>query len=476
MNWTIGKNAAGGLALAIVLLIFSAILAYYNIRTIAKNESLVVHTHHVLEVLNQVWSTLRDAESGQRGFIISDEPTYLPRFEIAREEIDRQIQRLEELTKDNPSQQIFVGELKQATHARLDTLAEGIEVQKARGWEGGRAFVRNGLGKSQMEAVQDLVETMIGEERRLLAERSTNAQVTYRTALFTTVLNTLVGLALVGIVYTLAIRDFAARAKMTAELERMVKVRTAELDHINAALKTSNNELEQFASVASHDLQEPLRKIEAFGDRLKTRCADALGEQGQEYLGRILSSASRMRALISDLLSFSRVSTRAQPPQVVHLQTTAEEVVSDLEGRLQQTSGRVELGRLPSLEGDPLQLRQLLQNLIGNALKFHRPGVPPVVRVEAEVGSAERTNGFFTLTVADNGIGFEEVYLDRIFNVFQRLHGREEFEGTGMGLAICRKIVERHGGTITARSTLGEGSQFIVTLPLVQPKKENAAA
>ena len=143
---------------------------------------------------------------------------------------------------------------------------------------------------------------------------------------------------------------------------------------------------------------------------------------------------------------------------------------------MQQVQGTVELGELPTIEADPLQLRQLFQNLIGNALKFHRPNVPPVVQVEGKVTNPAVGVPYCTLTVKDNGIGFEEVYLDRIFNVFQRLHGRNEYEGTGMGLAIARKIVERHRGTITATSKLEEGSTFIITLPVAQPEEERKPA
>jgi light-regulated signal transduction histidine kinase (bacteriophytochrome) len=226
--------------------------------------------------------------------------------------------------------------------------------------------------------------------------------------------------------------------------------------------------------VASHDLQEPLRKIEAFGDRLQTRSSGGLDEQGRDYLQRMLQSASRMRTLINDLLTFSRVTTKAQPVAQISLSQTAQEVASDLEGRLQQSGGRIEIGDLPQIEADPLQMRQLLQNLMGNGLKFRRPGVAPVVKVAARV-TRNGDQHACELTVEDNGIGFEEVYLDRIFNVFQRLHGRNEYEGTGMGLAICRKIAERHGGSITAKSQPNMGARFIVTLPMQQPKRESVS-
>jgi PAS domain S-box-containing protein len=246
----------------------------------------------------------------------------------------------------------------------------------------------------------------------------------------------------------------------------------AELIKFAAKLEASNRELQDFASVASHDLQEPLRKIQAFGDRLKTKYADALGDGGRDYLERMQNAAGRMQTLINDLLTFSRVTTKAQPFVTVDLAEVAAGVVSDLEARVERSGGRVEMGEMLTLDADPLQMRQLLQNLIGNALKFHKPDEPPLVRVwceRAASGGADEgepaLGGLCRIHVADNGIGFDEKYLDRIFTVFQRLHGRHAYEGTGVGLAVCRRIAERHGGGITATSEPGRGSTFVVTLP-----------
>jgi PAS domain S-box-containing protein len=229
------------------------------------------------------------------------------------------------------------------------------------------------------------------------------------------------------------------------------------------ALAESNQSLEEFAAVASHDLQEPLRKIQSYASLLRVHLAAALDQEGKEYLDGVENAATRMRALIDDLLEFSRISSTRQPFVTVDLNTVAREVLQDLQARLRDTSGEVELGILPTVASDPTQMRQLLQNLIGNALKFHRPNVPPRIRVTAEV-----IDGVCHLAVADNGIGFDEKYLSRVFTIFQRLHGRGVYEGTGIGLAICRKIVERHGGAITARSKPGEGSTFSWTIPMVQ--------
>jgi signal transduction histidine kinase len=220
---------------------------------------------------------------------------------------------------------------------------------------------------------------------------------------------------------------------------------------------------------------------------LEEEYGDVIGE-GKAYLDRMRNAATRMRVLIDDLLTFSRVTTKAQPFTPVDLNIVVREVVDDLEAQIQATHGIVEVGELPTIDADASQMRQMLQNLIGNALKFHRQEVLPVVKINAEVISVsgelhdsqteqenpeKKPRRYCRLSVEDNGIGFNEKYLDRIFIVFQRLHGKSDFEGTGIGLAVVRKIVERHGGTITARSTLGQGSTFIVTLP-VQATLEDA--
>ena len=247
------------------------------------------------------------------------------------------------------------------------------------------------------------------------------------------------------------------------------------LQHKAQELARSNAELEQFGYVASHDLKEPLRKVQAFGDLLVRKSGDGLNEQGRGYLERIQNAAARMQILIDDLLSYSRVTTQAQPFVPVDLGQVAQEVVTDLEVRIDQSGGRVEVADLATVDADPTQMRQLLQNLIANALKFNRPEEPPVVKVSGRLlnghdGGLAGTSddGHFELTVNDNGIGFEEKYADRIFGIFQRLHGRGTYEGTGIGLATCRKIAERHGGSITAKSKPEEGATFIVALPLKQ--------
>jgi signal transduction histidine kinase len=279
-------------------------------------------------------------------------------------------------------------------------------------------------------------------------------------------------------------RLFYEGQQLNVQLEQRVQERTIELESalrdlrvFSAKLEVSNRELEEFASVASHDLQEPLRKVQAFGDRLRIKAGPSLSDEGRDYLERMQKAAGRMQTLINDLLTFSRVTSKGQPFVPVELAAVAHEVVSDLEARIEQTQGQVEIGDLPVIDADPLQMRQLFQNLIGNALKFHRKDVPPRIRISSTIinqrdEAAAVDAPHCQIMVTDNGIGFDEKYLDRIFNVFQRLHARNEYEGTGVGLAVCRRIVERHHGTITAKSSPGQGSTFIITLPVQQAAGE----
>ncbi len=265
----------------------------------------------------------------------------------------------------------------------------------------------------------------------------------------------------------------ATLLRLNDTLEARIEERTRDLESTNRELVRSNRELQEFAFVASHDLQEPLRKIRAFGDRLMDRYAPLLDERGLDYIRRMQSSSERLQSLIDALLTYSRVTTQARPFAPTDLNRVVQEVLADLDLRLQEVGGQVIVGDLTTVDADALQIRLLMQNLIGNALKFRSPGIAPIVSITGDWHDEQThrngdRNGLartYQLTVKDNGIGFEPEYAERIFQVFQRLHGRNEYEGTGVGLAICRKIVERHGGSITATGTPGCGATFSIVLP-----------
>jgi two-component system sensor kinase FixL len=282
-----------------------------------------------------------------------------------------------------------------------------------------------------------------------------------------------------GLLVTAAVRDITDRKKAEERLRtyaRHLEELQASVERKNVELEQRNRELEQFAYVSSHDLQEPLRKIVAFGDRLKTRYAPALDERGLDYLARMQSAATRMQQLINDLLEFSRLTTRGRQFQPVDLSRIVQATVADLEVSIERAGGRIEVGDLATIDADALQMRQLVQNLIGNALKFRRPGAPPEVKVWGipAPGAAAGDAPMYELRVRDNGIGIDKKYAERIFTVFERLNSREQYEGTGIGLAICKKIAERHGGTISVESEAGRGSTFVVRLPMTQREAAEA--
>ncbi len=233
-------------------------------------------------------------------------------------------------------------------------------------------------------------------------------------------------------------------------------------------LAASNRDLESFAYVASHDLQEPLRKIIAFGDRLQVEYDRALDERGHDYLSRMKYAATRMQTLIGDLLMLSRVATGVESFTSIDLNEVVAEVASDLEARTLEVGGRIDVQPLPIVQANRTQMRQLFQNLMINALKFHREGVPPVVGIRASLPVAGTGDELATIIVEDNGLGFDMQHLEKIFQPFERLHSRQRIEGSGIGLSICRSIVERHGGTLTAVSVSGEGSTFRISLPTRQ--------
>ena len=262
----------------------------------------------------------------------------------------------------------------------------------------------------------------------------------------------------------------------TVDITEM-KVYEQDLKYKIEELNRSNQDLEQFAYIASHDLQEPLRKIMAFGDRLNTKYGEQLGSDGQFYLSRMLDAASRMKILMENLLSYSRVSTKTEPFELVDLNLTIESILSDLEMKIQDVDAQITMMPMPTLNALPTQMQQLFQNLITNALKFVKPQEKPIITIEAYnadlkeislLGIPFKHKKYYKIVVSDNGIGFDTEYAEKIFLIFQRLHGRSEFEGTGLGLAICKKIVDNHQGYIIAKSEKDKGATFTVYLPDVE--------
>lgn len=248
--------------------------------------------------------------------------------------------------------------------------------------------------------------------------------------------------------------------------ENIIQQQQRDVLKLTEELKVSNADLEQFAYVASHDLQEPLRKIQSFGDRILTTEKNNLSEKGQDYFDRMMNASSRMQTLINDLLTYSRLSTGNNPFVKIDLNEVVHEVLDDLELSIEKSGAKFEIELMPHIQADRTQIKQLFQNLFSNAIKFRKDHETPLIKLQCkELDDANSTSKQIEISVSDNGIGFENKYGEKVFQFFQRLEGKK-YEGSGIGLAVCRKIAVHHGGNITVQSEPGIGTTFIINLPV----------
>jgi signal transduction histidine kinase len=275
-------------------------------------------------------------------------------------------------------------------------------------------------------------------------------------------------------------KDLEKEVKERKQSEKKVKKLNEELLENIHTLENANAELARFAYMTSHDLQEPLRKIQMFGDLLQSRYQKLIDEKGRYYIEGMQKGSERLQTLIKDILTYSKVTENNTYFTKANLNTIINEILVDFELRIEELGAKISVGKLPELYVNAVQISQLFQNLISNALKFSRKNISPEITISCEMGNPipefqENGTGYCTLYFKDNGIGFDESYLDQIFTLFRRLNNRSEYEGTGIGLAICKKIVEHHKGFISARSELGKGSTFIISLPVNQPQQNGNA-
>lgn len=274
-----------------------------------------------------------------------------------------------------------------------------------------------------------------------------------------------------GISLSIILTDLTAQK----QTELLLKVNNEKLQEINNELESSNHDLQQFASVASHDLQEPLRKIQIFSNLLKEKFSGDLSEEGCSFLDKIISSSKRMNTLIIDILNYSQLSEDENVYSPTDLNAIVNEVLEDFEMRIKEKGAKITIENLPTIEINPGQIRQVFQNIISNALKFVRKDIPPFIRISSKIRKDASfdegmpvAGGYCYLSFKDNGIGFDDKFANKIFTLFRRLHTKDKFEGTGIGLALSKKIIEKHKGHIIAKGFEGKGSEFIIILPVSQ--------
>lgn len=454
---------------SVLLLMLLSLISYNKIQDLLTKGNAVDHTQEVLLKTEEVISIVKDAETGQRGFLLTHKQNYLEPFRNAYQRIERAFTELNTLMADTPQQRVRLDTLRRLTGRKFENLNLAILNDTVPSY---RVFSRNAVldqGQQTMIDIRKVVLQIQDEEKKRLKERISQkneiSEVTPQYILFVS------GFALILLIISVILINKELRQRISVQQELELKLE---------ALNRSNAELEQFAYVASHDLQEPLRKIQAFSDRLVFKQKDLLDDDGKTLLQKIQDSAERMQTLIDDLLTFSRMVNKAGDLTATDLNEVVHEVLGDLSEPIQTKKASIDIGELPVILGFPVQMRQLFQNLLSNAIKFTKPNEIPAVSIDNEIVSGQvipniqsrkRVLDFYKITIRDNGIGFEPEYAERIFVIFQRLHGRSEYPGTGIGLAICRRVVTNHNGYIFAESQLNEGAAFTIYLPVTDPER-----
>lgn len=472
---TFRKKIAFGFGIGFGILIFVAVLSFRSILQSDKDRVWVIHTHQNLEQIDAVVTDLLNAETGERGFILTGELSFLDPYNVALARVDMDVAKLHNLTSDNSVQQRNLQIVEPLILERLQMLRDRVEVRRQSDLITGAEIVRQGPGKQHMDKIRAQLAEMKAEENRLLVLRTAEAFSSSRTTRIMIITGELLAnifLCLAGVVVAQEMQR-RSRAEfeihqLNVDLEKRVESRTSELLEQTKELARSNSDLQQFAYVASHDLQEPLRMVASFTQLLAKRYGDKLDDDARDFINYAVDGATRMQTLISDLLNYSRVGTQGNPLVPTDSAALIKRVLDSLQCSIEESGAVIDLDSLPFVMADPQQLGQLFQNLLTNAIKFRRKE-PPHVRI-----FADKMENDWKISVQDNGIGISAEHIDRVFIIFQRLHTKTEYPGTGIGLAICKKIVERHGGRIWIEPSAGGGTTVCFTISGAKRQSEGS--
>jgi signal transduction histidine kinase len=434
---------------AVIILLAVAAFAYRGQVASTQAQQWVAHTQEVLQTLWALRLDIADVEADDERYILTRDPAHLDAARASLAGAGAYVAAIGRLTADNPRQQLRIPALQAMLAqklARVDSIPAALQTE---GLAGVIKVVRAGAGHRLENQTQAAVQAMQDEELRLLSLRkaSEEGSLNQTTAVFA--VGALLALMITAVAGWTVSRDRVRRQRAEAEVQHKIE-----------ELHRSNEELGAFAAVASHDLQEPLRMVGSYLQLLSRRYKGKLDAEADEFIAFAVDGASRMQLLIQDLLAYSRVGTTDRTPNFTSSEAALQQALLNLRIPIADSGAVVTHDALPTVMADEIELTQLFQNLVGNAIKYQKPGTP-LIHVSAAKGADKK----WLFAVRDNGLGIEPQYFEKIFGMFQRLHGREEFSGTGIGLAICKKIVERHGGSISVESQAGHGSTFRFALP-----------
>lgn len=460
--------------------------SFYVVSTLdelASLEARLFTTNRVINSVNTLHMAVLRAESGQRGYLLTRDESYLEDYNTTLLRIESLFDEVEisAQVSDLPDQDAKIKKLISLSRKKINEMVATVNLAKGGDFASAIELVTSDRGLLLYDRFESIFTEIDNSERTVQGEHLANLMKLRRDSVNTLIISGVTTAFLVIAIFVLLkmnmrenLRHQRTLENINEELEYKISQRTQELQVYSDELARSNRELEDFAFVASHDLQEPLRKIRAFGNRIDDGYSDVIDERGRDFLKRMLNAAERMSMLISDLLAFSRVSTRGKDFTEVDLNDVVAAVLEDLEIAIEEADAKVEVGKLPVIKADKSQVEQLILNLISNAIKFRKPDINPLISIssrepeESELKGLHLINQFdwATITIEDNGIGFDQSFAEKIFAPFQRLHGRSSYKGTGIGLAVCRRIVERHNGQIKAVSEPDKGAKFYIIIPL----------
>jgi signal transduction histidine kinase len=442
------KTLVGFIA-SVTLLVLVFALAILAVRGYAGTNRWVAHSHEVVAELEGLAASLAEAESVWRGYISSGDPAYLKERDAVLIRLDQHLQATKQLTLDNPAQQSRLRELDSTLEKRHEQINELIALAQSQGLATAqRAPLSEDVHKATLQ-VSAQIDQLQREETELLVKRRGDDAAWAN------------GLIAVFIVLLVSVISVLVWLGLRVRTETRARARHAEaLDRLNLSLEAANRELESFSYSVSHDLRSPLRAIDGYSLMLEEDYAPQLDETARRYIKTIRAGSQRMAALIDDLLTFSRLSRQSLNRQTVDMNTLVRRAVAEVLESQPEPKPAVNIAQLPSVPGDPALLRQVWTNLISNAVKYSAKSATPEVQIRAATEGRQ-----VRYEVQDNGVGFDMKYADKLFGVFQRLHSMDEYPGTGVGLAIVQRIINRHEGAVTAKGERGKGATFGFTLP-----------